>query len=428
MGSKNLKAIAVRGSGAVTVADSDGFKAAVATMLEYHKESPLAYPVFSHTGSSLAVDVTTELAVFPANNWQDTGDTDWGASLGSKAFGERGETRNPCYFCPMGCSQVRLARHGAYAGISSEGPEYESIYSLGSVVGIADPDFVIAADKLCDQLGLDSISAGVTAAMAMELGERGLLADSGGGDLRFGDQAGLLAFLRQMAHREGAGAVFADGTRKAAERLGGDAAYYAMQVKGLELPAYDVRGLKAHGLNFATSYTGADHNRGYALSEVLGMPLPAPVERLAIEGKGALAKFNQDYCGAYDVPTLREFTVQIALGGAAQAVVGQLLTAVTGIEYSEADVWTLGERLNNLARMFNVREGFSRKDDTLPRRLMEEPIARGASKGELISPEQLNTMLDEYYAVRGWDADGTPTLEKLHELGLDFTVAGLPAK
>ncbi len=322
---------------------------------------------------------------------------------------------------------MRVVKSGNYAGSSSEGPEYETIYSLGSMVGIKNPDFIIHVDKLCDELGLDTISAGVATAMAMELYEREILTNTDGLDLRFGNEEAVIDFLRQLAYREGIGKIFADGTKKASEHLGSETEYYSIDVKGLELPAYDVRGLKAHGVNFATSYTGADHNRGYAIQEVFGMPIPEKVERLDIEGKGALAKFNQDFCANFDVPMLCEFPVQLALAPVANEVVGKLLTAVTGISYDEDGMKELGERLNNITRLFNVREGFTRKDDTLPKRLIEEPLTRGMSKGEVISQDDLNKMLDEYYEARGWDFGGIPTKDTLARLGLEKEAEAMPS-
>ncbi len=311
-------------------------------------------------------------------------------------------------------------------GIATEGPEFETIYSLGAMVGIKNPAFVIVADRLCDELGLDTISAGATAAMVMELYENGLFTDTDGLDMHFGNQEAVLAFLRMVAYREGFAGIFADGTRRAARAIGGNTGDYAMEVKGLEMPANDVRGLKAHGVNFATSYTCADHNRGYAFQEVFGIPVPHPVERLAIEGKGALAKWNQDFTGSYDVATMCEFPAQLALATAAQKVTADLLSAATGLDFGEQDVWRLGERLNNIWRMFNVREGFSHKDDCLPKRVREDPLKDGLSRGEVISQKDLDFMLDEYYQARGWDRNGIPTPQKLRELGLGDTVKDLP--
>lgn len=427
MGSKNLKAIAVKGDKEVPVVDPERFQAAIREVLKRLKESDVAYPVFSKTGTVLAVDGTSALGVMPANNFRDTGVVDYSKALGTKAYAEYDQTKNPCYRCPMSCTQVRMARGGKYAGISTEGPEFETIYSMGSVLGIDDPELVIAADRLCDELGIDTMSSGVAIAMAMELYEEGILTETDGLELKFGNKDVVLPFLRMMAYKEGFAKIFADGTKKAAEYLGEEAKYYAMEVKGLELPAYDVRGLKAHGLNYATSYTGADHNRGYAFQEVFGIPIPHAVERLDIEGKGKITKFNQDFASLPDILTMCEFPVQQALTDVAQKVAADLLSAATGLEFTEEEVWQICERLNNICRMFNVREGFSRKDDTLPRRILEEPIKEGLSKGERISQEDLDTMLDEYYEARGWDENGIPTPEKLKELGLEDTIEAVPS-
>lgn len=427
MGSKNLKALVVRGTGEVTVSDKAAFRGVVREILKMFKEDPGTYNDLSRFGTSSTVEATAEMGVFPFNNWQDAAEADVVQSLGSVAFSKYDQGRNPCYGCPIGCSQVRMNRNGSYAGISTEGPEYETIYSLGSVMGIRNPEFVIAADRLCDALGLDSISAGVTVAMAMELMEKGII-HSEGLDLGFGKEEESLAFLRMMAYREGPGALFADGVKKASETIGKGTDLYAIEVKGLELPAYDVRGLKAMAVNFATSYTGADHNRGYASQEVYGVDIPEPVERLSITGKGRLTKWNQDFSGAYDIPTLCEFPVQGALLEKSHEMVGKLLTTVTGWEYTEKDVWLLGERMNNLARMFNVREGFSRKDDYLPRRIMEESLQTGLSRGERITREDLDLMLDEYYSARGWTKEGIPTPEKLKELELEDIIKDLPGR
>ena len=417
MGSKKLKAIAVRGTKTVPVADPALLMAGVAEFSKALKASPFAYPVFSHVGSASAVDATQATGVFPSKNFTDTGCQDYSA-IGPDALKAYKVRRNNCFGCPLGCSQVRMGRSGKYAGIATEGPEYETIYSFGSMLGIKNPEFIFAMDHLCDELGIDTISAGVTIAMAMELFELGKLPDTGGLDLSWGNEDAVASLLRMMAYKEGFGEKLSDGTRRFAEKIGAGADKYAMHVKGLELPAYDPRGLKAQGLNFATSYNGADHNRGYAFQEVFGMPFPYPVERLAIKGKGILTKFNQDFCGAYDVTTLCEFPTQLAMPHNAQEVVAMQLTGATGVEFTKEDVWTLGERLNNLTRMFNVREGFSRKDDTLPERFLQEELKDGLSKGELITQAQLDEMLDEYYIARGWDENGIPREAKLRELGL----------
>ncbi len=240
----------------------------------------------------------------------------------------------------------------------------------------------------------------------------------------------MVTLLRLMAFREGIGDILADGTQAAAKKIGKGAEKYAMHVKGLELPAYDVRGAKAHGLNYATSYTGADHNRGYAFQEIFGIPVPYAVDRFAVEGKGKLTKWNQDLRSATcDAPTMCAFLLDMAVPAIAAQNTADLMEAVTGLKYTPEEIRKVGERMNNLARAFNVREGFTRADDTLPERLMTEPLKAGASKGQVISKEDLNRMLDEYYTERGWDLrTGAPTRQKLTELGLGYVADQLAGK
>jgi aldehyde:ferredoxin oxidoreductase len=303
------------------------------------------------------------------------------------------------------------------------------MFSYGGVTGVENIDAIIAADRMADELGLDTISSGVTIAFAMELYEKGILskADTGGIELNFGNDEAMIAILKQMAYREGLGGLLADGSKIAAEKIGKGSEKYAMHVKGLELPAYDVRGAKAHGLNFATSYTGADHCRGYAFQEVFGIPVPREVDRFTADGKGELTKWNQDIRTATtDAPTMCAFLLDMAVVGIAAQNTASLMEAVTGLTYTPDDILKVGERINNLARAFNTREGLTRADDTLPERLLTEPLKAGASKGHFISKEELTQMLDEYYAARGWDVEtGAPTREKLSELGLEYVAEQL---
>jgi len=314
----------------------------------------------------------------------------------------------------------------------TEGPEFETLYSLGGETGVDDIDSIIAADRLCDELGFDTISAGVTVGFAMELFEKGILttADTGGLELKFGNHQAMISLIRMMAFREGIGDVLSDGVKAAAARIGKGSEKYALHVKGLELPGYDVRGAKAHGLSYATSYTGADHNRGYAFQEVFGVPVPYAVDRFSIEGKGKLTVWNQDVRTATcDCPTMCVFLLDMAMAPRATESTAAFMEAVTGLSFTPDDVTKVGERVNNLARAFNLREGFKRADDTLPERLMTEPLQSGASKGQMISKDDLNRMLDEYYTVREWDLKtGVPTRKKLVELNLDDVCNEIGAK
>jgi aldehyde:ferredoxin oxidoreductase len=388
------------------------------------KESPVLYPHFSKTGTPMVVDATCAIGIFPTKNFTATGEYAPADKIGEEIQMTRNVGSEHCYGCPVGCSQLKIAKIGAYKGILAEGPEFETMYAYGGETGVDNIDAIIAADRLADELGLDTISSGVTIAFAMELYEKGILSkkETGGLELNFGNHEAMLTLLRMMAFREGIGDVLADGTKAAAEKIGKGAEKYAMQVKGLELPGYDVRGAKAHGLNYATAYTGADHNRGYAFQEIFENPIPYKVDRFAARGKGELTKWNQDVRSATcDAPTMCAFLLDMAVAEFATQNTANLLEAVTGLKYTPDEVQKVGERINNLAKCFNVREGFTRADDTLPERLMTEPLKAGASKGQCISEDDLKLMLDEYYTARGWDINtGAPTRGKLTELGLAY--------
>ena len=421
MGSKNLKAIAVRGSKRPNIVDADKFKKARQTMNKAMKDSEVLYPAFSKSGTPMVVDATSAMGIYPINNWSATGEIDMVKGLGDEAHHRMTVHKAHCHDCPVGCSQIRLVTAGPYAGYMSEGPEYESTYSLGSTLGIDYLPAVIAADRLCDEYGIDTMSAGVVIGFAMELYEKGILTkkDTDGLELKFGNHGILLEMLRKITYREGLGDTLSQGTRKAAEIISKGSEAYAMHVKGLELPAYDVRGAKAHGLNYATSYTGADHNRGYAFQEIFDIPVPEKVDRMAIEGKGKLTKWNQDVRSVTcDCATMCAFLLDMAVPDIACRNTADMVNAAAGTDFTPEQIERIGERINNLARLFNIGEGFTRKDDTVPKRLMTEAIKEGASKGQLISQKDLDTMLDEYNTERGWDKDGTPTAAKLKELGI----------
>jgi aldehyde:ferredoxin oxidoreductase len=230
-----------------------------------------------------------------------------------------------------------------------------------------------------------------------------------------------------MAFRDGIGDLLADGSLAAARKIGKGTEKFAIQIKGLELAAYDVRGAKAHGLNYATAYTGADHCRGYAFQEIFGVPVPHPVDRLAIEGKGKLTVWNQDIQAVTcDCAPMCKFLLDMAIPQIACQNTADLMEAITGLPFTPEEVMRVGERLTNVAKAFNVREGFTRADDTFPERLMTEPLKAGASKGQLISKKDLDAMLDEYYSERGWDVKtGMPTRAKLAELGLEYIADAL---
>ncbi|MBN1320759.1 MAG: aldehyde ferredoxin oxidoreductase family protein [Thermoleophilia bacterium] len=423
MGSKNLKAIALRGDLQLDIADKQKYDAARKRMRAGMQASPILYPQFSRYGTSTTLDLTQALGIYPAMNWAGTGVFTPADKIGGFAIEALSAGKTACAGCPVGCSQMRLAQQPPYTGVFTEGPEYETLYSFGGVTGVDNPDAIIAADRLSDELGIDTISAGVTIAFAMELFEKGILTleDTGGMDLSFGNDESMIKLLGMMGERQGLGDLLADGTRAAAEKIGKGSEKYAMHIKGLELPGYDIRGAKAHGLSMATAFTGADHNKGYAFQEIFGIPIPYQVDRLAIEGKGKLTKWNQDARTVIgDSSTMCVFLMDMAVADFMFENTADIMEGLTGLKYTPEEVHQVGERINNLARVFNILAGLSRADDDLPERLKTEPIKDGSSKGELISQADLDTMLDEYYEARGWTVEGIPTRAKLEELRLGY--------
>jgi aldehyde:ferredoxin oxidoreductase len=435
MGAKRLKAVAILGAGEVPIADPDGFRASRRELLDRFKASRTLYPGLSHYGTSDAVDVTCELGIFPAKNFAATGQFCPIEEIGYEAQAEDIIRRNPCYNCPVGCSQVRVARSGDYAGTLTEGPEFEASGSLGGYTGVADRSALYLGDRLCDEYGLDNISVGAVIAFAMELYERDIVSSSetDGIDLRFGNHQAMIEMIHLIARREGFGAVLADGVVAASRQIGRGSEPYALHVKGLELPAYDVRGAVAQGLNYMTAYTGADHNRGYSAQEIFGSSVPVPVDRFELEGKPELCKWNQVVETALcDCPTFCSFLfsnadsfLRAADPGLSEELtahrignVVELLGAATGLSLTPQDVISVGERINVLARCFNLREGFTREDDYLPHRLTEEPIPAGPSEGRRLSREDQDRLLDRYYELYGYDSRGVPTRETLRQLGL----------
>ncbi len=418
MGAKNLKAIAVRGHQRVDLSDKQAFAAAVREQIKEYKANP-QFASFSESGTQIA-EFTNVLGMFPTRNFQEGVLPNWERIEGDE-YTKLRVRKTRCYSCMVHCGSITKVGTGKYAGAWSEGPEYETIWAFNGTVKYADIGLTIAADKLCDDLGIDTISTGSSIGFAYELYERGIITkkDTGGLELTFGNNKPVMQLIRQIAYREGLGDLLAEGTREAARRIGKGAEQYAIQVKGLELPAYDPRGAKAHGLNLMTANIGADHNTGYAPQEIFGAPVPRKVDRFAIESKGELTKWNQDLTAFLETGILCSFMP--SMGMLSDEVYGRLLTAATGVkDFSDtAFLWKVGEKIFNLERMFNVREGFSSKDDVMPKRLTEEPMPAGPSAGQVFEAEPL---LADYYRVRGWDAKtGIPTKEKLEELGLGFT-------
>ncbi|MCR4420045.1 MAG: aldehyde ferredoxin oxidoreductase family protein [Clostridia bacterium] len=399
MGSKNLKAVVVSGRGRIELADEENFLAVRYEAEKLLAANPVTAQALPEFGTAVLVHLVNQARSFPVRNFQD-GYFETAEALSGENFRARFfRRRSACWGCGIGCGRVL-----AMAGQEWEGPEYESIWSLGADLGIEDPETVIRANALCNRLGLDTISTGGTLACAMELSSRGL----GPEGLTFGAGDKVLQLIPRIARREAEGEELALGSRVLAARRG--APELAMQVKGMELPAYDPRGLQGQGLGFATSNRGGCHLRANMLGpEILG--IPKLVDRLQAVGKAGLLIYLQHNHAALDSLVVCKFAA-LALS---EEHFARLLRAATGLDWRAQDLQLVGERIWNLERAYNLRVGFGPRDDTLPPRLLAEP-GRGR-------PVELSAMLQEYYRFRNWGPDGSPAPAKIRQLGLEGLLA-----
>jgi aldehyde:ferredoxin oxidoreductase len=435
MGSKNLKGLVVKGTQKPKIHDEKGFQEAVKKVLKAMQESPTLYPKFGNFGTAGNVENCISKGQMPGPNFCDVPAGEEYLPIGAQENIKLRARRYGCYLCPIRCGQVRVVKSGKWKGWSSEGPEFETLFSYGSQVGVKDPGFIIAADRVSDELGLDTVSAGVVIGYAMELYEKGILSkeELDGYDLKFGNDDAAFELLYKIAYREGVGDLMAEGVKKMAEKIGKDSGYYAMHVKGLEPPGYDPRTCKSMGLTYMTVYTGAEHSRGYPPQEIFGAhhKVPWEVDPYSWDRKAELTIYNQDIGGACkDCAMLCTFMYRNALIPVNKhlKLTAELWKTATGFDVTEEDVAQVGERYNNLAHALLLKEGFTRKDDYLPERLMKEVIKEGPGKGQVMDKENCDKLLDEFYKLRGWDKEGVPTREKLDELGMDYVAnfLGLP--
>ncbi len=415
MGAKNLKAVAVNAAGQITPDDPIAFQRAVQTQVKMLKTHPRRVKMTT-SGTTSLVEVADRLGCFPTRNFQAGRFEGIEAFLPAHFAGMK--TKNfGCYSCMTRCGQVHVVAEGQYAGAFSEGPEYETIWAFGGQVGNADLGAVIAAEAACDLLGLDTISTGNCIGFACELFEKGIIntREADDLDLSWGNHPAFLKLVQKIADREGFGTLLGEGVKRAAERIGRGAHRYAMHAKGLELPAYEPRAIKGYGLSYATSNIGGSHMYGRPRQEIYGTPDPRPVDRLADEGKGDIIALVQKQQAAEEV------IVRCTFGnsGLSADLLRDLLISATGNRElgDAAHLEQVGERIVCLERAFNVREGLDRKNDTLPQRMLTEPLQNaGSATGEVI--RKLDSMLDEYYNALGYTHDGIPSRGKMLELGM----------
>jgi len=406
MGSKNLKAIVVRGTGKVTVADPDGCTEALKDIRGILKEHPVTGGGLPTHGTAVLVNVINSNGLYPTRNFQQAYFPDADKVSGEVLTDKYLIGKEVCFRCPIGCGRMTEVDD-----VKGGGPEYETIWAYTADCAVNDMEAVIRANRWCNEYGLDTISTGATIACAMEMNEKGLFSEEElaiGPPLEFGSSEAIVEWTRLMGEGKGLGAKMAEGSYRLADAYG--APELSMTVKKLEMPAYDPRGVQGQGLQYATANRGGCHVRGYLISpEVLG--IPEKLDPMSIEGKATWAIAFQNLTACIDSLGICLFT-SFALGADHYAA---MYNAIVGGEFTGDDMVAIGERIWNIERMFNLDAGVDPSQDTLPKRLLTDPIPEGAAKGAV---NMLDQMLPGYYQERGWDQDGIPTDEKLQTLGL----------
>ncbi|MGH2745869.1 MAG: aldehyde ferredoxin oxidoreductase C-terminal domain-containing protein, partial [Thermoleophilaceae bacterium] len=408
MGAKRLKAVAVRGAGVKPPLHDPQAVLAAARELRERSFGP-ATAKYRELGTLANLLSFNAISTLPTRNFQTASFEDAPRLAAEELHELRGVARNNCASCTIGCEHIYAAADGSRARV-----EYENVFALGPLCGVSDPDAVLAASARCDELGLDTISAGGTIAWAMECAERGLLDAPW---LRFGDAAALSRALDEIAAREGLGDLLAEGSRSAAATIGAEAEAIAPHVKGLELPGYEPRTLQAMALGLAVNARGADHNRSGAYEA----DLSGTLDRLAGgDAHAAAAIATEDRAAVMDSLILCKFLRGVFADPWPEWA--ELLAPVTGWDVDERELRSTARRIVLAKRLYNLREGWTRAEDRLPERFLSEPLTLDSGREATLTPDRLGGMIDAYYAGRGLDPDGRPEAATSAELGLDLFV------
>lgn len=416
MGSKNLKAIAVRGTKGVQIARPKDYMSSIRSYHGHLAESP-GRQGLTELGTAPTIDLINAFGGLPTRNFTE-GQFEGTEKINGDAIKDTWLVANKaCFACNIACGRVTqvtpnadkymVNMHPRNWKIAGEGPEYENLWSLGADCGIDDMDAIVMANYLCNDLGMDPISMGATLAAAMEMYERGLLSeDQIGMPLKFGDGKALIAMTEATGFREGFGDELAEGSKRMTEKF--EHPEYFMGVKGQEFPAYDPRGFQGMGIAFATCNRGACHLRAWTPE----IETSGEYDPHTTDGKSKWVAEEQNRTTAHDATGICMFTTG---AGAPLDDLLPVLSAATDVDYDMDDFVKIGERIWNIERLWNLRAGLTAADDSLPERLLKEAHKEGPSAGVTVN---LDVMLPEYYAARGWTPDGKPTQEKLMELGL----------
>jgi aldehyde:ferredoxin oxidoreductase len=418
LGSKNLKAVVVKGSLKTRVADSKGLRELIDSRKEALEKGTAAFKNF---GTPVLVNMINTMGGLGVRNLQEEHSSRASEISGERLKEEFFDRNETCFGCPVACGKI-LRLSASPEDLRWKMPEYETLFSLGSMNENWDPVAMLKLNALCDQWGLDTISMGVTISFALECFEKGYLTaqDAGGRTLRFGDPELILELVEETGKRKGLGDTLAEGSFRLAQRLGKEAANLLYCIKKVELPGHSARALKGMSIGYPTATRGGSHHDTRPTLQYIG-----EFNRLVPQGQASFAIRTQNLTALGDSLTQCRFTSERGYGGLINENYAKMINTITGWSFTTEDVERLGERIYNLERAFNVREGVSTKDDQLPYRVTSQPIPSGPSKGMYCSPEEFHPMLEEYYHLRGWTDQGIPTREKLLELQLDFAAEQL---
>ena len=411
MGSKNLKAIAVKGNNPIPVFDQNSLENIGQNLTK--KSLGPATEKYRTLGTIANVSVFNRLGVLPTLNFQQSTFEQADEISGESISDSHLISNAHCANCTIGCERILTTNDSKE--VTKSRMEYESLFALGPLLGISDPNIIIRAASFCDLVGMDSISAGVSIAWAVETFEKGLISldETDGVTLKFNDEKTLMFLLELISKRQGIGNLLAEGTRIASQKIGKGSEQWAMHVKGLEMPGYEPRNLKTMALALTVSTRGACHNRASAYEA----DFSANVDRTTSgPDRGMIVKESEDFSAVIDSLIWCKFLRKAFDDFYEES--SEIFYRVTGIKMTANELKMSGERINNLRKMFNIREGWTRSDDTLPSRVTSEVLPTGVSKGVGLSVSELNQMIDSYYYARGWSKDGNIPSKKIDELGL----------
>ena len=429
MGSKNLKAVAVRGSMDIKVSEPEKYLKSYLGHMKRLMETKWV-KALGKNGTPLMFRNANALGILSVRNNQFTSVGEEGHLLEAEALEAFSTGMVSCFACPVHCRHRFSIKDGRYKGTRGEGPEYASIGSLGSKLGNLDLENVISAVELCNRYGLDTISTGTYIAWAMELYQRGIITrEMTKIPLNWGDGEAILALIHLIAHRKDFGNILAEGAfaKDALGRASGD---YLLEIKNLPIEMTDERLPKSFALGLATSTRGACHMRSRPSLDVIGLPEdllkkiyggPVSNKFSSYRGKGRMVWWHERLNAVCDALGYCRFLSVFSSPHALQyPQFSELILLATGFSLTPEELETIGERIYTLERMMLTKDGLSRQDDTLPERYFNEPVPEGPARGEVISRKQFNKMLDEYYILHGWDENGVPKRETLKRLEIEI--------